>query len=245
MEIDEEFDNRNKEKIALMRRDEALTDTTRSWFQQSSKYEYSYHFTWLGLPIIQFPQDVLALQEIIWRVKPDAILETGIARGGSLILSASLLELLGGDRVVVAVDIDIRAHNRKAIEEHPLAKRITMIEGSSTDPAVVAAVEECLRGRERILVILDSNHTHEHVLAELELYSPLVKSGSYLIVFDTIIEDMPDEFSRDRPWSRGDNPKTAVKTFLETNGRFEIDEEIQNKLLITVAPDGYLRCLRD
>ncbi len=245
MKIDEEFDNRNKEKIALMGRDETLADATRSWFEQSSKYEYSYHFTWLGLPIIQFPQDVLALQEIIWRVQPDAILETGIARGGSLILSASLLEMLGGDRVVVAVDIDIRDHNREAIEAHPLAIRINMIEGSSTDPAVVAAVEECLRGRERILVILDSNHTHEHVLAELELYSPLVKSGSYIIVFDTIIEDMPDEFSRDRPWCKGDNPKTAVHTFLETNDRFEIDEEIQNKLLITVAPDGYLRCLGD
>ena len=212
---------------------------------ESFRHEYSYHFRWLGVPIIQYPQDIVALQEIIWRIQPDAIVETGIARGGSLIFSASMLELLGGDREVVGVDIDIRHHNRIAIETHPLAKRISMIEGSSVDKEVVDAVRRKVEGRERVLVILDSNHTHDHVLKELRLYSPLVTAGSYLIVFDTVVEQMPDEFWGDRPWGKGDNPLTAVHAFLEETDRFEIDSEIHTKLQITVAPDGYLRCVRD
>jgi len=218
--------------------------------------KYSYHFEWLGRPIIQYPQDIIAMQEIIWQVKPDLVIETGIAHGGSLIFSASMLALLdmceaiergesieptNSRRKVLGIDIDIRAHNRAAIEAHPLACRIEMIEGSSVDPAVVRQVTEIAKGYGRILVCLDSNHTHDHVLAELEAYAPLVTPGSYCVVFDTVIEDMPKELFPDRPWGPGNNPKTALREYLETHPEFEIDTDIQHKLLITVAPDGYLK----
>jgi cephalosporin hydroxylase len=241
----DEFEKRNQEFVRRMAADEPLRELTKEWFVASSKHEYSYHFSWLGRPIIQFPQDIIALQEIIWKVKPDLIIETGIARGGSLIFSASMLELAGGDGQVLGVDIDIRAHNREEIERHPMYKRITMIEGSSVDEDVVAQVRDFARGKQSVLVILDSNHTHEHVLRELEFYSPLVTSGSYLIVYDTVIEDMPEELCADRPWGKGDNPKTAVREFLRSNDGFVVDDEITGKLLITVAPEGYLRCVRD
>ena len=241
----EEFDQRNARMIEDLAKDEHLNDLSREWLDRASRYQYSYHFTWLGRPIIQFPQDIVALQEIIWAVKPDAIIETGIAHGGSLILSASLLELIGGDhRRVLGVDVDIREHNRVEIERHPLSKRITMIEGSSTDDAVVEQVRDFANGAESVLVILDSNHTHDHVLKELELYSPLVTAGSYLIVFDTVIELMPDDAFPDRPWGKGANPHTAVGSFLATTDRFEVDDAITNKLALTVAPGGYLRCVR-
>jgi cephalosporin hydroxylase len=214
-------------------------------FLEMCRYKYSYNFSWLGRPIIQFPQDIAAIQEIVWGVKPDLILETGIAHGGSLVLWASLLEMIGADGLAVGIDIEIRPHNRSAIEEHPLARRIRMIEGSSIDPAVVKQVRQLEVGRERVLVVLDSNHTHAHVREELWHYSPLVRRGSYLIVLDTVVEDMPPDFFLDRPWGPGNNPKTAVREFLQRNDRFEIDREIEEKLLITVAPSGYLRCVKD
>jgi cephalosporin hydroxylase len=238
-----DFEARNARLTEAMATDPDLRRLTRAWFDRVSTYEYSYHFTWLGLPIIQFPQDILAVQEIAWRVRPDVIIETGIARGGSLILSASLLELLGGDGRVIGIDIDIRAPNRRAIESHPLARRITMIEGSSTDAAVVEHVRRLVSGASRVLVLLDSNHTHEHVLQELRLYSPLVTPGSYVIVFDTIIESMPVDAFPERPWGRGDNPATAVQAFLAENDRFVVDEDIDRKLLISVSPGGYLQCV--
>jgi cephalosporin hydroxylase len=238
-----DFEARNARLTEAMATDPDLRRLTRAWFDRVSTYEYSYHFTWLGLPIIQFPQDILAVQEIAWRVRPDVIIETGIARGGSLILSASLLELLGGDGRVIGIDIDIRAPNRRAIESHPLARRITMIEGSSTDAAVVEHVRRLVSGASRVLVLLDSNHTHEHVLQELRLYAPLVTPGSYVIVFDTIIESMPVDAFPERPWGRGDNPATAVQAFLAENDRFVVDEDIDRKLLISVSPGGYLQCV--
>jgi cephalosporin hydroxylase len=240
-----DFQKRNKALIESMSQDSDLKALTREWFARSSSYEYSYHFSWLGRPIIQFPQDIIAAQEIIWSVKPDLIIETGIAHGGSLIFSASMLELLGGDGEVLGIDIDIREHNRVEIEKHRMFRRITMIEGSSIDDDVLEQVHNIAMSKERILVFLDSNHTHEHVLRELELYSPLVKKGSYLVVFDTVVEDMPDELFADRPWGKNNNPRTAVREFMKTNDRFEIDKELENKLLITVAPDGYLRCVKD
>jgi cephalosporin hydroxylase len=205
---------------------------------------YSYNFDWLGLPIIQFPQDIIALQEIIWATKPDIIIETGVARGGSIIFYASMLQLLNNDGKVIGIDIDIRNHNRKAIEEHPLSFRVNLIQGSSIDQVIVDDVKKYIKPTDKVTVILDSNHTHEHVLAELELYSPLVTKNCYLIVMDTAIEDMPNDYFHDRPWSVGNNPKTAVHEFLKTTDRFEIDESIHNKLLITVAPDGYLKCIK-
>jgi cephalosporin hydroxylase len=227
-----------------MATDDSLKKVTKEWFDLTSKYEYSYHFTWMGRPIIQFPQDIVALQEIIWRVKPDLIIETGIAHGGSLILSASILELIGGDGQVLGIDIDIRPHNREAIESHPLFKRIELIEGSSISDEVLEKVREIARDKKNILVILDSNHTHEHVLRELELYSPMVAVGSYCIVFDTVIEDMREDSFPNRPWNKTDNPKTAVREFLHHNDNFQNEASIQNKLLITVAPDGYLKRIK-
>lgn len=239
-----EFEKRNHEFITQMADDQTLQDLSSAWFERASRYEYSYHFTWLGRPIIQFPQDMLALQEIIWRVRPDLIIETGIARGGSIIFYASMLELIGGPGQVVGIDIDIREHNRREIEAHPLFKRVTMIEGSSTDEKIVQQVYALAEHKQRVLVALDSNHLHDHVLAELTLYSPLVTRGSYLIAFDTIIEFMPDSFSAHRPWGKNNNPYTAVAEFLRSNDRFVVDREIEQKLLITVAPGGYLKCIK-
>lgn len=221
-----------------------IRQLTLDWIVKTARHKYTYGFEWMGRPVIQFPQDLLAMQEIIWRTRPDLIIETGIAHGGSLVFYASMLELLGGERRVVGIDIDIRAHNRAAIESHPMFKRITMIEGSAIDDGIVGQVAAIAGKHERVLVVLDSNHTHQHVLDELRLYSPMVTPGSYLVVFDTIVEDMPDEFFADRPWGVGDNPKTAVREFLKENDRFAVDVELERKLLITVAPEGYLQCLR-
>ncbi|MCJ7655236.1 MAG: cephalosporin hydroxylase family protein [Dehalococcoidia bacterium] len=222
-----------------------LHTVSMQWIADVSVYKYSYNFAWLGRPIIQFPQDIIAMQEIIWQVKPDLIIETGIAHGGSLIFYASMLELLGGNGVVMGIDVDIREHNRIEVEKHPMFKRITLIQGSSVDKSIVQKVYDFAKDKRQILVALDSNHTHSHVLKELQLYSPLVTKGSYLVVFDTIIEDMPEGYFADRPWDRGNNPKTAVWEFLKANHRFIIDESIVNKLLITTAADGYLKCVED
>jgi len=201
----------------------------------------------MGRPIIQYPQDIIALQEIIWKVQPELIIETGIAHGGSLIFSASMLQIIGKGKVI-GVDIDIRKHNRIEIEKHPMFKRIKMIEGSSIDEKIVKKVYELVKNKKRILVILDSNHSHDHVLKEMELYSPLVKKNSYLIVFDTVIEDISPiskSSHKKRPWGKGNNPKTAVKHFLKNNTRFVNDVEIENKLMITVGPCGYLKCIKN
>src|SRR6266568_8584189 len=229
--------------------DANLRENSFAWVRDTAKYKYSYNFSWLGRPIIQYPQDMVAMQEIIWQVQPDLIIETGIAHGGSLIFSASMQELnaaCGGpqDAEVLGIDIDIRAHNREAIKAHPMAKRISMIQGSSIAPDVIEQVKSKAVGRQRVLVCLDSNHTHEHVLAELEAYAPLTSVGSYCVAFDTIVEDMPAEMFRERPWGPGNNPKTAVWEYLKTHPEFEIDKSMQDKLLITVAPDGYLKRLR-
>ena len=240
-----DFEERNRSYINQMASDISLKRLTKEWFIASSRHEYSYHFTWLGRPIIQFPQDIITMQEIIWQVKPDLIIETGIAHGGSLVFYASMLELVGRSGQVLGIDIDIRKHNRIEIEKHPMFKRITMIQGSSIDKKIAKEVCEFAKGKKQVMVVLDSSHTHEHVLKEIQLYSPLVARGSYLVVLDTVIEDMPEDFFRDRPWGKGNNPKTAVLEFLKTNDRFVIDKEIENKLLMTVAPDGYLRCVKD
>jgi cephalosporin hydroxylase len=237
-----EHDPTDPALIAAMAADPEVQSAGRRLFDRASDYRYSYNFTWLGRPVIQWPQDLVALQEVIWAVKPRLIIETGIAHGGSLIFTSSMLELIGDDGKVVGVDIDIRSHNRVEIEQHPMYKRIEMIEGSSVDGDVVARVRAHAQGLDRVMVILDSNHTHEHVLAELECYSPLVTQGSYLVVMDTVVEDMPSDAFPDRPWDRGDNPMTAVREFLAGTSRFEVDQEISDKLLLSVAPSGYLRC---
>ncbi|MBK7859032.1 MAG: cephalosporin hydroxylase family protein [Archangiaceae bacterium] len=198
----------------------------------------------MGRPIIQLPQDVMAMQELIFRIQPSVIVETGVAHGGSLVCYASLLELLGGDREVIGVDIDIRAHNRAALDAHPMRKRIHLIQGSSTAEATVQQVRERVAGRGPVLVTLDSNHTHQHVLDELAAYSGLVSKGSYLVVFDTLIEEMPDHCFPDRPWKKGNSPRSAVREFLKSNHRFQVDETMDAKLLITACPGGWLKCVR-
>ena len=238
------FKSRNKSMINKMTRDKDLKEISKQWLLNSYKYEYSYHFTWLGRPIIQYPQDIIAIQEIIWKVKPDLIIETGIAHGGSLIFSASLLELLGKGKVI-GIDIDIREHNRKEIENHRLFHRITLLEGSSTSSNIVKKVKKIAKNYKKVLVLLDSNHTHDHVLKEMKHYSKLVTKGSYLVVFDTIVEDMDDSFFENRSWGKGNNPKTAVKTFLKSNKKFKVNKEIEKKLLVTEAPCGFLKCIED
>lgn len=239
------FEKEVKERIDAIGQNEELKASAHNFLEASLAPKYSYNFSWLGRPIIQYPQDMVAMQEIIWEVKPDLIIETGIAHGGSLIFSAAMLELVaactGIEGEVLGLDIDIRPHNRKAIEEHPMYKRISMIQGSSIAPEIVAQVVEKSKGKKRILVCLDSNHTHEHVLAELKAYAPLTTVGSYCVVFDTVVEDMPKELAGDRPWGPGDNPKTAVFEYLKTHDEFVINKDIDHKLLISVAPDGYLK----
>jgi len=242
----EQFEQSKSMNIEGLGKDSKAQHSAIQFMLDSSKYHYTYNFTWLGRPIIQYPQDMIAIQELIWSVQPDLIIETGIAHGGSLIFSASMLELAaicGGsqDAEVLGLDIDIRSHNREAIKAHPMFKRISMIEGSSIAPEVIKQVKAKAEGKQRILVCLDSNHTHDHVLAELEAYAPLTSVGSYCVVFDTLIEDLPDEMFSDRPWGVGNNPKTAVWEYLKNHPEFEIDKSIEHKLLITVAPDGYLR----
>lgn len=268
MGVSEEFREKVKQNINGLAKDDYIKSLTKVWLRDSLRHFYSYNFSWLSRPIIQYPQDIVAMQELIWQVKPDLIVETGIAHGGSLIFSASMLALLDmcdaiesgavfdpklSKRKVLGVDIDIRQHNRQAIEAHPLFSRIQMIEGSSIAPEIVDQVRQIASGYQRILICLDSNHTHDHVLAELEAYAPLVTEGSYCVVFDTIIEDLPENAFEDRPWGKGNSPKTAVSEYLRllkeegrkaADGEFlkiDIDKAIDNKLLITVAPGGYLK----
>lgn len=251
MDFHDQFKKESDQEVSAMGEDLELKRVSFDWMNAVSKYKYSYHFEWLGRPIIQFPQDIVALQEIIWANKPDLIIETGIAHGGSLIFSASMLALLdlidqeNGEtsrvsRKVIGVDIDIREHNKKAILSHPLASRIEMLEGSSTAPEIIHSVRKITQNYSKIMVILDSNHTHDHVLQELNLYNNFVTSGQYLVVFDTVIDNFPPGTYFDRPWDVGNNPKTAVKEFLRVNSDFYLQESMENKLLITVAPSGYL-----
>jgi len=250
------FDQEIKLRIAAIDENLELKNAAHVFLEKSLLPMYSYNYKWMGRPIIQYPQDMAAMQELIWEVRPDLIIETGIAHGGSLIMNASLLAMLDycdaietGElidpkkpkRRVLGIDIDIREHNRLAIEAHPMSNRIDMIEGSSIAEEIVNQVKTYAKNYKRILLSLDSNHTHEHVLEELKAYAPITSVGSYCVVFDTVVEDMPKELSGDRPWGPGDNPKTAVWEYLKTHPEFEIDKSIQNKLLITVAPDGYLK----
>ena len=254
------FKAKRSEQIQKLGENEAIAELTNSWMNAANQLKYSYHYEWQGRPIIQYPQDIVAMQELIWEVKPDLIIETGIAHGGSLVFSASMLALLDVSdaiesgsslnpgktkRKVLGIDIDIRAHNREAIEAHPMSSRIHMIQGSSIACSVIDQVKDIAKSYESVMVCLDSNHTHDHVLAELKAYAPLTSVSSYCVVFDTIIEDMPTEMFPSRPWSRGNNPKTAVWEYLKNHPEFKVDKDIQHKLLVTVAPDGYLKRIKD
>ena len=235
-----EFEALKRRRASEMHADRALRLQARDFLVAADRHNWSYQWTWLGLPIIQLPSDIVAMQEVIWSSTPDLIIETGVARGGSLMLSAGVLQLLGRGHVL-GVDIDIRAHNRRAIESHPLAGRITLLEGSSLEESIISEVSRRARQCDRVMVILDSNHTHDHVLAELLAYSPLVSVGQYLVVNDTVVENVPPQDHRPRSWGPGDNPATALDQFLRDHPDFEPDAEIHEKLLITSSPGGYLR----
>jgi cephalosporin hydroxylase len=238
------FIEERKQRILQNGMNKTLKKAANEFNVESNKSQYSYNFSWMGRPIIQYPQDMIAMQEIIWEVKPDLIIETGIAHGGSLIYYASLLELIG-EGEVLGIDIDIREHNRKEIESHPMYKRIKMLQGSSISNEIIDQVKNFAEGKKSVLVCLDSNHTHEHVLSELNLYSSFVTLGSYIVAFDTIVEDLPEGyFSQKRPWGVSNNPKTAVEEFLKGNSDFAIDYSIDQKLLISVAPEGYLKKIK-
>jgi cephalosporin hydroxylase len=252
----QQFHVERQERLAAYANDANFGALSQQWLQESMRRMYVYNFDWLGRPIIQYPQDIVAVQQLVWEVRPDLIIETGIAHGGSLILSASMLALLDlcdaietgttldptrSARRVVGVDVDIRPHNRAAIESHPLSRGIVMIEGSSVAAQTIDEVRSTAAGFQRVLVLLDSMHTHDHVLGELNAYAPLVTPGSYCVVFDTFVEDMPASFFADRPWDVGDNPKTATLAWLATHPEFEIDHDYQRRLQITVAPSGFLR----
>ncbi|MCO5400266.1 cephalosporin hydroxylase family protein [Ralstonia soli] len=241
----EKFKNEVRENIQSLGQDTDLQELSRHWALKASAHKYTYNFRWLGRPIIQHPQDILAMQELIWEVKPDLIIETGIAHGGSIIFYASMLELLAqcghGDGLVLGIDIDIRQHNREAIEAHPMHRRIQMLQGSSIDPALVEQVRQIAASKRTVMVVLDSNHTHDHVLAELNAYAPLTSVDSYCVVFDTFVEDTPKSAFPDRPWGPGNNPKTAVHAYLRAHPEFAVDKAIEHKLLITSSPDGFLK----
>lgn len=272
MTVPDSFKQLVENNVNTAGRDRDFVGLSNIWVRQAIRYNYAQNFSWLGRPIIQVPQDIYAIQELIWTVKPDLIIETGIAHGGSLIMSASMLALLDyceaatygqtlnprqSKRRVLGIDIDIRSHNREAIESHPMAHMIQMIQGSSVDPVVTEQVRQVAADYETILIFLDSNHTHDHVLAELKAYAPLTTVGSYCVVWDTGVEDLPEGFCVDRPWGKGNNPKTAVWEYLRHLGHaagdrnemgsslgFEIDKFIENKLLITASPDGFLKRVR-
>jgi len=237
------FKSFREKNIHSIGKDKKFKKLANEFIVKADKHKYEYNFEWLGRPIIQYPQDIVAMQEIIWKVRPDLIIETGIAHGGSLIFYASMLELLGRGEVL-GIDIDIRKQNRKEIERHKMYKRIKMIEGSSIDKEVVRKVEDTVKKYKKVLVCLDSLHTHSHVLNELNLYSKFVSKGSYLVVFDTNIEYLPKGFFKNRPWDKGNNPATAVKAFLKQNKNFVVDKNVENKLLITSVPGGYLKRIR-
>lgn len=232
-----------RENIARIAADERFSRICEEWTVRSSQLKYSYNFEWLGLPIIQLPQDIIAMQELIWRIKPDVIIETGIARGGSAVFYASLLKLIGKGKVI-SIECELREANRAALANHPMSGLIEIIDGDSVSADTLAMLRARLEPDDVIMVCLDSNHSHDHVLKELELYSPLVTPGSYIVVFDTIVEFLPEPEQKTRPWGKGDNPLTAVQAFLAGNDDFVVDENLTRKLGVSYAPSGYLERIR-
>jgi cephalosporin hydroxylase len=245
-----DFQQEVQKNIAGLGADPNLWEQSLNWMTSVGRHKYCYNFQWLGRPIIQYPQDIVAFQEVVNQTKPDLIIETGVAHGGSLVLSASLLALLdimeGKDprdssRKVIGIDIDIREHNRKALDKHPLRYKIELVEGSSVDPHIVQRVHQLAQAAENVLVSLDSNHTKDHVAKELDAYADLVNVGSYCIVFDTVVEYMPPEFTQGREWGPGNSPMNAVDDFIKKNSNFVVDQSFDNRLLITVGRGGYLK----
>ena len=236
--------DRRRNSVALGQDEAAFTASVEA-VVRADRHSYAYLWTWLGVPIIQLPADVMATQEVVWDCKPDVVIETGVARGGSLIFMASLLTLIGKGKIV-GVDIDIRAHNRRSIEEHALTNLVTLIEGPSTDPETIARVRETIPDGASVMVILDSDHSYDHVLDELRVYGPLVTPGQFLVVADTLLGRLtPEQTPKARAdvWEPGNEPLSALREYMRETDRFSIDEAINGKLILSSSPGGYLRCL--
>jgi cephalosporin hydroxylase len=218
---------------------------SREWVRVGWGLKYSYQFTWLGRPIIQMPEDMVRIQEVIYQVQPDVIIETGVAHGGSLVFYASLCKLLGKGRVI-GIDIEIRPHNRSALEKHEFFNLITLIEGSSTSPSIVEQVRAFVRPEDKVLVMLDSCHTKEHVRNEMEVYGPLVTPGSYMVAADGIMQDLSDVPGGKPDWN-WNNPSTAAVEFAAEHPEFKLESPIKPfseshlETEITYWPSAWLR----
>ncbi|MDG1286926.1 MAG: CmcI family methyltransferase [Rickettsiales bacterium] len=231
--------------IVKMGQDEELRQKSLEWMHHADKYKYTYNYSWMGRPVIKYPNDMMIQQELMWALKPDLVIETGIAHGGSIIFTAAMMEMMGIDGEVVGIDIDIRKHNRDAIEAHPMMKRITMYEGDSVSSEMVEKVRAHTEGKKCVMVILDSLHSHEHVYKELQAYADMTTVGSYCVLPDTFIEFFPKGYYSDtRPWDVGDNPYTAMQQYMSEVNHFEIDKSLTHKAMITETIDGYLKRVR-
>ncbi len=248
MHKNDEINNFYKERMQSLRdiqSDNELKQKSIEWMIDADKYKYSYNFSWMGRPIIKYPADMIVQQELIWSLRPDLIIETGIAHGGSIIFSASMMKMMGINGEVIGVDIDIREHNRILIESHPMSDIIKMYQGSSIDINIIKKIQKKANKHKTILVILDSCHSQEHVLNELRLYSQFVTKNSYIILPDTFIEFFPKGyFAKDRPWDKGNNPYTALKIFLNNNDNFKIDKDLSSKACISETIDGYIKKIK-
>lgn len=242
-----EFAKEKMNNIELQGNDEIVCMNARAFIESTYKYKYVNHFSWLGMPVMQFPQDLMAMQEIIYNVKPDCIIETGVGRGGSIVFYASMLHLLGINGKVIGIDFSIDKNNLTIIQEHSMFRYIKLIQGNSLEDNTIKSVRDFIDKKQykKIMVLLDSSHEYSHVLSEMIKYSNFVSNGSYLVVFWTLIEDLPESFCHSYSWKRGNSPKTAIDEFLKQNNRFVIDKELDHKLLISTAPSGYLKCINN
>ncbi len=243
----QEFLANRKQKSQDLGADKALFEKSKDLIYDLDRHDYSYLWTWMGIPIIQLPADVLATQEVIWKTKPDIIIETGVARGGSVLFMASIVEMMGNGQVI-GVDIDIRTHNRESIEAHPMSKRVTLIEGGSVDKDVLEKVRAEIPDGARVMVVLDSDHSRDHVLAECRAYGPMVTKDCYLVVADTLVGHVNEENApknRSQLWYKGNDPLTATNDFLEEQDRFQVDAVTNGKLVLSSSPGGYLLCVKD
>lgn len=228
-----------------MREDEVLRRDALDVLARADRYKWIHQTTWFGEPILNIPHDLFALQEIIYRTRPDFIIEIGVAWGGSLLYYSTLMEALGGKKII-GVDIYIPDDLRERIGSYGrLSERIELVAGSSVERGTVEIIRNIIGESKKVLVILDSHHTHDHVLKELNIYSEFISCGNYLICADTVVEDLPVQTHRKREWGPGNSPKTALNDFLALNSRFEIDYELENKLLFSCNPGGYIRAVRD
>lgn len=237
----DEFLAINKDASQAMKNDLQLNEDAKKILARADKYRWVHQSSWLGEPLLNLPQDMFAIQEIIWKTKPDYIVEVGVCWGGSILFEAMLLDFIGGKKIV-GIDIFIPKDLKERLSSNKkLIGKIELIEGDSTSESTIQKLKSILNSSTNTLVILDSHHTHQHVLNELEVYSPLVAKGKYLICGDTIIDHLPNQEHRQRPWGPGNNPGTAVKEFLIKNERFSVDSDLEEKLLFSCHPGGYLR----